>query len=89
LRETALFEPDAVASGEVPPAETADFLAPRANLMVEVDGPCHLQRRTTDSRRDRKLARLGYRVLRLQARLVLEQLPVAPQCIRRALSEGG
>ena len=67
----------------------ADFVAPRAKLVVEVDGPCHERRRAFDARRDRKLARLGYRVLRLEARLVLHQLPVALQRIRQALGEGG
>src|SRR5687768_16398040 len=43
----------------------ADFAAPQARLVVEVDGRSHEQRRTADARRDRKLARLGYRVLRL------------------------
>jgi len=68
----------------------ADFVAPRAKLVVEVDGSCHHhQRRAADARRDRKLARLGYRVLRLEARVVLRQLPVALQHIRQALVEGG
>jgi very-short-patch-repair endonuclease len=47
-----------------------DFLAPSANLVVEVDGGIHSFRRTRDARRDRTLQRLGYRVLRLDAELV-------------------
>ena len=65
----------------------ADFAAPQAKLVVEVDGRCHEQRRAADARRDRKLARLGYRVLRLEAELVMRQLPVALALVRRALSE--
>jgi leucyl-tRNA synthetase len=48
----------------------ADFLAPSAKLVVEVDDRSHELRRTADARRDRALARLGYRVLRLPAELV-------------------
>ena len=66
-----------------------DFVAPQAMLIVEVDGRCHEQRRAADARRDRKLARLGYRVLRLEAKLVLEQLPVALSLVRQALLERG
>ena len=65
-----------------------DFVAARAMLVVEVDGRYHEQRRVSDARRDRKLARLGYRVLRLEAQLVLEQLPVALALVRQALREG-
>jgi very-short-patch-repair endonuclease len=43
-----------------------DFVAPRETLVVEVDGRAYHERRhAADARRDRKLARLGYRVLRL------------------------
>ena len=64
-----------------------DFVAPRARLIVEVDGACHLVRRSTDVRRDRKLSRLGYRVLRLEAQLVLRQLSIALDRVRHALSQ--
>lgn len=66
-----------------------DFVAPQAMLIVEVDGRCHEQRGAADARRDRKLARLGYRVLTLEAKLVLEQLPVALSLVRPALLERG
>ena len=36
-----------------------DFLAPKARLVVEVDGGYHSQRRGADARRDAKLHRLG------------------------------
>ena len=54
-----------------------DFLAPSARLVVEVDGSYHAQRRSADRRRDEKLRRWGYRVLRLEAELVLRDLPAA------------
>jgi very-short-patch-repair endonuclease len=63
----------------------ADFLAPSVKLVVEVDGGCHRQRVTADARRDRVLQRLGYRVLRLDAELVLHRLPVAVECVRNAI----
>ncbi len=54
-----------------------DFLAPAVKLVVEVDGGSHHGRDAADVRRDRKLARLGYRVLRANAEAVLETLAVA------------
>jgi very-short-patch-repair endonuclease len=54
-----------------------DFLAPEVRLAVEVDGGCHIRKRSADARRDEKLRRLGYRVLRLDAKLVLRDLPAA------------
>ena len=38
----------------------ADFYAPSARLIVEVDGGYHTRRVAADARRDRKLARAGY-----------------------------
>jgi very-short-patch-repair endonuclease len=64
-----------------------DFVAPVAKLVVEVDGPYHARRGRADASRDRKLARLGYRVLRLEAELVLRNLPEAVRGIRAALGE--
>ena len=64
-----------------------DFVAPRAKLIVEVDGGSHRFKQSADARRDRKLARLGYRVLRLEAGLVLKHLPFALQRIRELLRE--
>ena len=63
----------------------ADFLAPSAKLVVEVDGGYHRQRVTADARRTRVLERLGFRVLRLDAELVLRQLPLAVEEVRKAL----
>ena len=63
-----------------------DFLVPAARLIVEVEGACHRARATADASRDRKLARLGYRVIRLDADEVLGSLPVALALIRQALA---
>lgn len=64
----------------------ADFFAP-GKLVVEVDGPIHRSRAVSDARRDRVLRRLGYRVLRLDAELVMKRLPEAIERIRVALRE--
>jgi very-short-patch-repair endonuclease len=56
-------------------------------LVVEVDGASHTLRRGHDARRDRQLARRGYRVLRLAAELVLRELPLALARIREVLGE--
>jgi very-short-patch-repair endonuclease len=62
-----------------------DFLAPSVRLIIEVDGDYHARRRTADTRRDYKLARLGYRVLRIDAQLVQRDLNAALVLIRDAL----
>jgi very-short-patch-repair endonuclease len=63
----------------------ADFAAPAAGLVVEVDGRYHAARRSADAQRDRSLARMGYRVLRLEAALVLQQPLVALARVHDAL----
>jgi very-short-patch-repair endonuclease len=65
----------------------ADFVAAERRLIVEVDGGWHRRRRAADARRDRALARLGYRVLRLDAELVMQKLPAALARIAAALVE--
>ena len=65
----------------------ADFYAPSVRLVVEVDGGYHVGRVTADARRDRKLERAGYRVVRVQAELVTRDLPAALRAILQALRE--
>ncbi len=62
-----------------------DFCAPRVRLVVEVDGSCHAQRRRADARRDAALRGHGYRVLRLEAELVMRDLLAAVALVRAAL----
>ena len=64
-----------------------DFLAPARRLIVEVDGGWHERRRAADERRDRKLVRFGYRVVRLEAELVLGNLEAAVAKVRAALGD--
>jgi very-short-patch-repair endonuclease len=63
-----------------------DFIAPSARLVVEIDGGYHVERVQADAKRDAKLRRAGYRVLRLQAELVLRELPTALRNIKSALA---
>jgi very-short-patch-repair endonuclease len=62
-----------------------DMLAPSIRLVVEVDGRCHESRRGADARRDRALARAGYHVLRVEAQVVVRELPVAVARVREAV----
>ena len=55
----------------------ADFFAPSVGLVVEVDGGVHRGSRAADRRRDEKLGRLGYRVVRVDAALVLRNVEAA------------
>ena len=64
-----------------------DFAAPAVRLAVEVDGGYHALRAAVDARRDGKLARWGWRVLRLDARLVVAQPATAVARIRAALGQ--
>ena len=63
-----------------------DFLAPAHRLIVEGDGSYHAGRRRADERRDGALRRMGYRVLRLEAALVLGDIAQAVEQVRSALN---
>ena len=63
----------------------ADFAVPSRKLVIEVDGPHHALQRSADARRDRALRRLGWRVLRLDAELVVKQMPEAVRRVHEAL----
>lgn len=76
------FRRQAVVAGYI-----VDFLAPSCRLVVEVDGGYHrspVQRRA-DARRDRRLERAGYRVLRLPAELVMANVADAVRLVAKAL----
>jgi very-short-patch-repair endonuclease len=63
----------------------ADFCAPAVRLVVEVDGGCHEQRRRADARRDAVLRALGFRVVRVEAELVMRDLAATVAVVRAAL----
>jgi len=63
-----------------------DMLAPAIRLVVEVDGAAvHGRRRGADARRDERLRRLGYCVLRVDAALVLREPGAAVALVRAAV----
>ncbi len=64
-----------------------DFVARKHRVIVEVDGGHHLRRSAADARRDRKLERLGYQVVRIDAELVRSNLAHAVALVRAALAE--
>ena len=64
----------------------ADFFAPAARLVVEVDGSAHVGNAVADARRDRVLARHGYRTVRIAAALVCDQPAAAVALVVHALS---
>ena len=63
----------------------ADFFAPSVGLVVEVDGTAHRGSAAADRRRDEKLRRLGYRIVRVHAALVLLAPDRALAAVRVAL----
>ncbi|MCH2110820.1 MAG: endonuclease domain-containing protein [Polyangiaceae bacterium] len=63
-----------------------DFLAPSRSLVIEVDGDAyHAQRAAADARREQKLERAGYTVLRFSASDVQYQLHNVVRLIRGQL----
>jgi very-short-patch-repair endonuclease len=67
----------------------ADFYAPALRLVVEVDGSVHQCTRCADARREERLRRLGYVVLRLDAELVMRDLPAAVARVREEVERLG
>lgn len=65
-----------------------DFLAPSVRLVVEVDGGCHAQRARVDARRDVRLRRAGYGVLRVSAEAVPARTAGVVEAIRGAVASG-
>jgi very-short-patch-repair endonuclease len=65
-----------------------DFAAPSVKLAVEVDGGYHAQRRKADARRDRVLAGLGWRVVRVEAESVEKRLAEVVAELAEAVRRG-
>lgn len=63
----------------------ADFLCPKANLIVEVDGDTHDKGK--DAKRDAALAQQGYRTLRFTNRNVMQNMDGVLQAILEALHQ--
>jgi very-short-patch-repair endonuclease len=60
-------------------------LAPSIGVIVEVDGAYHARRSRADERRELKLRRLGFRIVRVSAELALSDLSSAVALVRAAL----
>jgi crossover junction endodeoxyribonuclease RuvC len=63
----------------------ADFFVPAERLEIEVDGGHHAEHARADAHRDAVLARAGYRVLRLDAALVMRDVEAAVALVRATL----
>jgi very-short-patch-repair endonuclease len=68
-----------------------DFYCPSAKVVVEVDGAYHAEpaRSRADARRDRRLGKAGYRIVRVSAELVLLDREAALRFVKEALREAG
>jgi very-short-patch-repair endonuclease len=55
------------------------------SFVVEVDGAYHARRFRADARRDARLQTLGFRVLHLEADLVMRELSLALERVRDSL----
>jgi very-short-patch-repair endonuclease len=55
----------------------ADIYAPSLRLVIEVDGGYHARTEPADARRDRALLRAGYRVVRIDAVLIVRDVAAA------------
>ena len=64
----------------------ADLACTKVRLVVEVDGAYHEGRARPDARRDRKLADLGWTVLRIPDHLVFEELDAVVDSIGASAS---
>ena len=63
-----------------------DFFAPSVGLIVEVDGGVHRGSRAADRRRDAQLQRAGYRIVRVDAALVMRNAAAALAVVSAALT---
>lgn len=66
-----------------------DFFAPRAKLVVEVDGSQHMEENhlQRDENRDKYLTGLGLKVLRFNSRVVLTETDGVMEVIYRTMGE--
>ncbi len=66
-----------------------DFFAPRAKLIIEVDGSQHLggEHALKDRSRDRYLVSLGLKVLRFNSREILKESDAVVEAIYRTIAE--
>ena len=64
-----------------------DLLASEVKLIVEIDGGYHAERAAADARRDRALVEAGYRVVHLDAELVMRDVEAAVARVAAEIEE--
>jgi very-short-patch-repair endonuclease len=64
----------------------ADLYVPSLRLVIEVDGGYHARTGRADARRDHAFLRAGYRVVRIEAALVMCDVSVAVERVRFAIA---
>jgi very-short-patch-repair endonuclease len=66
-----------------------DFFAPKANLVIEVDGSQHMQGKHLqgDKSRDEYLSRLGLKVLRFNSNEILKDIDAIVEVIYQTIIE--
>ena len=62
--------------------------APKLRVVVEVDGGYHQRRKAADAKRDARISRLGWRVVRVSDELVERDVEAALEVVRAALEVG-
>jgi very-short-patch-repair endonuclease len=63
----------------------ADFASREARVVVEVDGSCHRGRGAADARREERLQRMGWRVVRVDAEAVMRRVRDVVAAVRAAV----
>ncbi len=65
-----------------------DFADPKRKLYVELDGPCHdsLRSKVSDAARDRRLANIGWKGLRVSSRLIDDNIERVKALIRHFIA---
>ena len=63
-----------------------DFCASSVRVIVEIEGGYHASRVQLDARREQKLQRAGYRVVRLSHELVISEPEAAVEQVRAAVA---
>jgi very-short-patch-repair endonuclease len=63
-----------------------DFYASEVKLVVDVDGGYHAERVALDAKRQRRLERAGYRVVRVESETVLQQPATALASVQEWLA---
>ena len=64
-----------------------DFYCPARKLVIEIDGPVHLQQIAYDSERETYLQRLGYYIIRFDNEEVISHIEQVLNVVSQVLSQ--